>query len=154
MSKLIDLTGKRFGRLVVLKRGPNQGEQPMWLCKCDCGNQTEAQGINLQSGYIRSCGCLRRDRLVAKYARDGTMLDQIADTRKINKNNKSGIKGVSWDNGRNKWRAYIRIKRKAISLGYFTNKADAIVARKEAEEKYFKPILEKHDFKAKTEAKS
>ena len=36
-KKLKDLTGQRFGKLVVLERGPNIGKQPAWICKCDCG---------------------------------------------------------------------------------------------------------------------
>ena len=59
---LIDLTGKRFGRLVVLNREANKGIQPMWRCICDCGNETIVEGANLRDGTTRSCGCYMRDR--------------------------------------------------------------------------------------------
>lgn len=58
--RLIDLTGQRFGRLVVLRRVANLGKQPRWLCRCDCGTETEAAGGNLRDGNVQSCGCLRR----------------------------------------------------------------------------------------------
>lgn len=55
--KLIDLTGKRFSRLVVLGRGQQVGQKVGWICVCDCGNKTNATGSNLTSGTTRSCGC-------------------------------------------------------------------------------------------------
>ena len=39
-EKLIDLTGKTFGKLTVLKRGENIGLQPSWICQCECGTIT------------------------------------------------------------------------------------------------------------------
>jgi hypothetical protein len=51
--------------------------------------------------------------------------------------NKSGYKGVCWNNKENKWRAYISINKKQINLGMYVNIEDAKKARKEAEEKYF-----------------
>jgi hypothetical protein len=53
------------------------------------------------------------------------------------KNNTSGVKGVSWDNGRSRWIAGIGVNYKQIRLGYFKNIKDAIKAREEAEIKYF-----------------
>lgn len=59
-----DLTGKRFGRLLVLKRaedwvGANGHRHIQWLCQCDCGNQVVVKGASLQAGYNKSCGCSR-----------------------------------------------------------------------------------------------
>ena len=43
MSKVKDLTGQTFGRLKVLERaGSNKDGRALWLCKCDCGNETVA----------------------------------------------------------------------------------------------------------------
>lgn len=59
MSELIDLTGKRFGKLVVLKRvDNNKHRQPQWECLCDCGNKTIVVGQKLRKGITKSCGCL------------------------------------------------------------------------------------------------
>lgn len=54
---LIDLTGQRFGRLVVKERAANIGRQTAWLCICDCGKEKVVQGWNLKSGQCSSCGC-------------------------------------------------------------------------------------------------
>lgn len=58
MSKLIDITRQRFGRLVVLER---QGKRhdTVWLCQCDCGRTTLVTGGHLKTGVTKSCGCLR-----------------------------------------------------------------------------------------------
>lgn len=55
----------------------------------------------------------------------------------LSSNNTSGVKGVSWSNNEQKWKARICINNKQIHLGTFANKEDAILARKNAEEKYF-----------------
>lgn len=63
MPKLIDLTGKRFGRLTVLKRATDkQYKRPHWLCQCDCGNQKIIHGDSLRGGLTQSCGCLQKER--------------------------------------------------------------------------------------------
>lgn len=72
MSKLIDLTGQRFGRLVVLKRGvatDGRGEA-FWLCQCDCGSITTVSGYGLRSGRTRSCGCLVRETVSKMSTKD------------------------------------------------------------------------------------
>lgn len=59
MGNVIDLTGKRFGRLVVIKRMKNsKGGKAMWMCRCDCGNKTIVPTCNLNNGHSRSCGCM------------------------------------------------------------------------------------------------
>ena len=55
--RLVDLTGQRFGRLVVLQRAENMGRQTAWLCKCECGNTKTVPMWNLRSGQTISCGC-------------------------------------------------------------------------------------------------
>lgn len=61
MSVLIDLTGRKFGRLIVLKRVANSKYgKAMWLCKCDCGKEKIIFGYNLKNGHTKSCGCLKR----------------------------------------------------------------------------------------------
>lgn len=67
MPKKIDLTGQRFGRLLVLKEGdrihtPNGRSHIAWLCQCDCGNIVNVRGDQLRAGNTVSCGCYHRDR--------------------------------------------------------------------------------------------
>jgi len=67
MSNLIDLTGKRFGRLIVIERsGSDKRGNSMWLCKCDCGTEKVIRGEKLNSGQTKSCGCLMRELIGRK----------------------------------------------------------------------------------------
>ena len=61
--KFVDLTGQRFGRLTVIKRVENNGKKVMWLCRCDCGNETTVFSGYLRNGDTKSCGCLSKDKL-------------------------------------------------------------------------------------------
>lgn len=62
MGKLIDLTGQRFGRLLILSKDQeNKNGQARWLCKCDCGNEKVIVGTYIRSGLTQSCGCLNRE---------------------------------------------------------------------------------------------
>ena len=59
MSKLIDLTGKKFNQLTVIRRAKNARPGIVqWECICDCGNKTIVRGSNLKNGSVKSCGCL------------------------------------------------------------------------------------------------
>lgn len=60
-NRLIDLTGKRFGRLTVICRAPGGGRMTRWKCICDCGNETTVFSSNLRRGFTQSCGCYRRE---------------------------------------------------------------------------------------------
>lgn len=58
-----DLIGKKFGRLIVIKRIENEKKgNTRWLCKCDCGNIKKALGWHLNAGHTKSCGCLQKER--------------------------------------------------------------------------------------------
>ena len=57
--KLIDLTGKRFGYITVLRRYGHSKNEVTWLCKCDCGNKTVVVGQELRRGNTKSCGCFK-----------------------------------------------------------------------------------------------
>ena len=63
MAKLKDMTGLRFGRLIVLNREPNIDGHTMWRCKCDCGKIKIAEAYSLRSGKTKSCGCLSLEML-------------------------------------------------------------------------------------------
>ena len=64
MPKILDLTNKRFGRLIALSVIPgNIKVRRAWVCQCDCGNITQVSTGELTGGSISSCGCLRLDNL-------------------------------------------------------------------------------------------
>lgn len=65
---LIDLSGQRFGRLLVLDRAENgKNRKVRWNCLCDCGARIIARGGNLRTGHSKSCGCLQKE--IAAYAK-------------------------------------------------------------------------------------
>ena len=62
MPKKIDLTGKRFDRLEVLRdAGRSPDKSILWECRCDCGTVCLKRSGDLRSGKSRSCGCLRTE---------------------------------------------------------------------------------------------
>lgn len=82
MGKLVDLTGQRFGRLLVLGRGesrkrPDTGTIQYWICKCDCGAIVEPRGNDLKSGKTQSCGCYQRDRAKAYHTTHGLFYTRL-----------------------------------------------------------------------------
>ena len=60
--KLIDLTGQKFGRLTVIRRGETVNKRTKWVCSCECGTEVTVEPYNLRTGHTGSCGCLQRDR--------------------------------------------------------------------------------------------
>jgi hypothetical protein len=62
--RLINITGKRFGRLIALQymglRNPLKKDDK-WECICDCGIKVLVSGAKLRSGHTKSCGCLVAD---------------------------------------------------------------------------------------------
>lgn len=62
MSRMIDLSNQRFGRLVAIEpAGVSKKGRMMWKCICDCGNTVIANGQYLRRGDTKSCGCRRYD---------------------------------------------------------------------------------------------
>jgi hypothetical protein len=65
-SRQFDLVGLRYNMLIVVEQLPsrvygdksNYHKKRMWLCKCDCGNMTEANTGSLTTNQKKSCGCL------------------------------------------------------------------------------------------------
>lgn len=62
--KLKDLIGQQFGRLTVMKRGPNRKDKVTWWCTCSCGNKSVLVGTSkLTTGWSTSCGCKRDESI-------------------------------------------------------------------------------------------
>lgn len=60
-NKFKDITGKRFGRLQIVKPIESRNGQWFWECKCDCGNIKTLGSIQLSAGRTNSCGCYRKE---------------------------------------------------------------------------------------------
>lgn len=202
-----DLTGQRFGRLVVIEHAGRKRTENVWRCKCDCGRETDVLTGLLVHGKTRSCGCLqdetrRRDitgqtrghltalhptgekkngetvwlwrcdcgqtvsrttgsvgswgvtmcpdcahrlkqtqadgmREHVKHDEQGRRVEQVKAIResKLQSNNSSGVRGVSWHKGVGKWAAFCSDgKGGTRTIGYYTNLEDAAEARRHAVE--------------------
>ncbi|MGM0969467.1 MAG: HNH endonuclease [Bacillota bacterium] len=148
MRKRIDLNGKIFGELKVIKLSDKttKNNTHLWDCECVCGNVVYVLGISLRAGHYKSCGCKRsekRDQGLEKHLKEDMIngTRKSALTSKLHKNNKSGHKGVRWNSTRKKWTATIGFQGKQIFIGNYDILDDAVEARKKAEEKYHLPYL-------------
>lgn len=163
-GKRRDITGEKFGKLTAVKmlKGRRKRQRcPTWLFLCDCGNYVNYPYDNVVYSVHKgrqSCGCLRKKYYANKKKFlgvtniKGTCVERIK-SKKLNKNNKSGIKGVFWDKSRNQWCAKIMFKKKEYNLGRFSDKKQAIKARKQAEKKLYGKFLEWYDEYIKTKTK-
>lgn len=66
--QLIDLTGIRFGRLIVLERSTQDDKNghARWICQCECGNMCVKDGYALRIGKTKSCGCLMSEHQMSQ----------------------------------------------------------------------------------------
>ena len=68
MARPLNLLGKKFGRLTVMKRVENSKHgKSRWLCECECGNKTTPTGSDLSQGKVKSCGCIQREHGLSKH---------------------------------------------------------------------------------------
>lgn len=59
---MLDLSGKRFGRLVALEPvGTSKHHRVIWRCKCDCGGVKDVESNSLVQGRTKSCGCISKE---------------------------------------------------------------------------------------------
>lgn len=145
-----EVIGERFGRLVVVSevepiiyRG---NKLRRFLCRCDCGNETEVRLSSLISGMTSSCGCLRSETTRKNHSKNmgefhGTAISKIQGCS-ANKNNRLGVRGVYFDESVKRYCAHITLHGKVKNLGKYKTLSDAIKAREDAEKKYFQPIIE------------
>ena len=144
MPKRLDLSGQRFGKLTVLRPAENVGVKTAWACRCDCGRETIITTNHLRKGHAASCGCSGGSRNARKNLTyvDGTCVEMLR-SRKVQKNNTSGVPGVAWSARDKIWRATICFRGKTHYLGGYSKLEDAVKARKRAEaEMYEKFVLE------------
>lgn len=80
MPKFIDLTGIKFHRLEVLRRGVNAKDRTTWVCMCECGTEKTIHSSALISGAVKSCGCYHRERISQVFKTHGLSRTQIYKT--------------------------------------------------------------------------
>ncbi|MBF2551593.1 AP2 domain-containing protein [Listeria seeligeri] len=154
--------GIRKNRLTLIRdtgKRTNDGKRIV-LCQCECGNTCEVVFAKFNNSSTKSCGCLALEKKKEKHEKGRaekavkTLQDKkilingtnvaVINSHKLRSNNTSGKTGVTFDSNRKKWIAQIVFQDKSMRLGRFVKKEDAIKARLEAEEKYFKPVIEKN----------
>jgi hypothetical protein len=104
VNSSFDLTGQRFGKLLVVKKVKLPKKLPNgtihgWLCKCDCGNERIYTTKNLLNDKTVSCGCYLRENAkntIAKRVKqfDGTAISKIMSGLSATKSSTTGIRGV------------------------------------------------------------
>lgn len=135
---MIDITGRRFGRLTALypiEKRDGRGSV-FWHCRCDCGNETDVMEGGLVYGNYRSCGCLRKELRKDIHNKlhliDGTCVEWL-NSRKSRRDNTSGFRGVYKGKNRN-YCAQIGFKRHKYYIGTYDTFEEAVQARLDAEE--------------------
>lgn len=144
------MLGKVFEHWTPLDRVNDKG-YARYLCKCSCGIEKIVAARYLLNGTSKSCGHVKKDykgnaeamrKELKKHSIENT--NALLFDQKVAKNNKTGVKGVhKTKDGR--YRAYISFNGKREYLGFFDTLEEAREVRKEAEERLYKPFLEKYD---------
>lgn len=56
MSKLIDLSGQKFNKWLVIERDISKKfRNPQWICECECGRKSSVTGVNLKANISTQC---------------------------------------------------------------------------------------------------
>ena len=63
---MIDLTGKKFNKLLAISRAKNESnngrKRAKWICLCDCGKTITVETYKIRNGEVVSCGCHKKDK--------------------------------------------------------------------------------------------
>lgn len=144
-----ELIGERFGKLVVLEFEGVKDGRTTWKCRCDCGKVSTVLSSNLLANRVTSCGCVGNKNIEMcmlaqheKELKENTNLSAL--TQATAKNNTTGRKGVHYNKNKRIYVAQITFQGKRYYLGSFRDFEKAVIAREEAEDKLFKPMLEKY----------
>lgn len=131
MSKIKDLTGKKFGMVTVIKLDKIENRRTYWICKCDCGNIFTRRSDIIQNKEVKSCGCYQKEnnKIIGTLHGDGSKkskyhrLYQCYQSMKQRCYNPNCIQFKDWG-GRgikvcDEWKNdYLKFKKWALSHGY------------------------------------
>lgn len=145
----LDLTGRRFGKLVAIEFAYTRNKRTFWKCKCDCGNIVEVDRGFLRSGKTTSCGCFGSKNIENCIAaqHQNELVEQTNLSKLSNKpsiNNTTGRRGVSFNRKKQLFVVRIGFQGKRYYIGSFKSFEKAVIAREEAEERLYNPMLEKY----------
>jgi hypothetical protein len=131
--KLLDLTGKKFGRFTVIKRTATEKKHWRWLCRCDCGTEKIVDAGHLKSSHSISCGCYKKERST-KHGHAGRETSEYmawkhAKDRCFNPNDKAyknyGARGITmcaeWRDSFAAFFADVGLRPSGLSLDRFPN---------------------------------
>jgi len=83
LKPILDLLNQTFDRLTVIESlGKGRYGRYYWKCLCVCGKITKASTSSLNAHKVRSCGCLRNER-ISKWAKDRAALDNTYGLHKL-----------------------------------------------------------------------
>ena len=133
-----DLTGQRFGQLLVIERAEDKttGSKPktMWRCLCDCGKETVVWGSSLTQGTTVSCGCKKRKHGFANKERlyeTWQNMKRRCNNPRNNRYKQYGARGIKvcaeWEHD------YVAFRNWAMSNGYAD---DLTIARIDVDKGY------------------
>lgn len=143
--RLIDLTGQRFGRLVVTGRAENHRKRTHWNCICDCGNVVSIDGARLRGDVTHSCGCIKKETIGALNKTHGgsnsrlyvIWLDMMRRCSKPNDKeyHRYGGRGISVCD---EWKDFATFQKWATETGYNANakRGECTIERKDPNGNY------------------
>ena len=129
MRKSIDMVGKHYGRLTVIKEVGRRRGAALFLCHCECGSNKEITGGDLRTGRVNSCGCLKKELVTESNTTHGLRKHRLYSihagmlTRCYNNKtpqyNYYGKKGIKvCDQWKNKQSGFINFYNWSIENGY------------------------------------
>ena len=139
--KRIDMTGKRYGKLVALEYSHTDSDKKaVWLCQCDCGNTCLARARDMRSGNTKSCGCYAIEAARKANTKHGACKTRLYRIHKLMKNrcyNQNdrhwkwyGAKGVTVCE---EWKRFEPFRDWALTNGYADN---LVIDRKDSSKGY------------------
>lgn len=142
---IVDYTGEKFYELTAIER-TGRAE---WRFRCSCGNEIIARPATVKAGKIRSCGHILKESARNRIAADGLNVTQLYDGTMVSRlrnilADKEHVLGVRMVPRVSQpcYTARLSLRRKEIYLGSFPDYESAAKARRDAEKKYYLPIIE------------
>lgn len=120
MSKLKNLKGQKFGKLLVVDRAENYKDgRTRWKCQCDCGNIVDVMSTNLLRENTKSCGCFSGECISKSKVDDlaGKRYGKLTVLHRVDKRGKNSAWYCKCDCGNEKEISAVALKRGQKSCG-------------------------------------